>query len=96
MAKKLGFGFMRLPLINPDDPTSIDYEQLKKMVETFFERGFTYFDKAYMFLNFISEKVLNEVLIKRHPRESFTVATKMPVKFLKKQERALQQRIGHE
>ena len=86
MAKKLGFGFMRLPLINPDDQTSIDYEQLKKMVDTFLERGFTYFDTAYMYHNFISEKVLNEVLIKRHPRESFTVATKMPVKFLKKQE----------
>ena len=86
MAKKLGFGFMRLPLINPDDQTSIDYEQLKKMVDTFLERGFTYFDTAYMYHNFISEKVLNEVLVKRHPRDTFTVATKMPVKFLKKQE----------
>ena len=61
MTKKLGFGFMRLPLTNPDDQTSIDYEQLNKMVDTFLERGFTYFDTAYMYHNFISEKVLNEI-----------------------------------
>ena len=28
--KKLGFGTMRLPLLNPDDPASIDIEQFKK------------------------------------------------------------------
>ena len=30
MAKKLGFGFMRLPIKNQEDPTSIDFEQVKK------------------------------------------------------------------
>ena len=86
MTKKLGFGFMRLPLTNLDDQTSIDYEQLNKMVDTFLERGFTYFDTAYMYHNFISENVLKKVLIERHDRDKFTVADKMPVKFLKKQE----------
>ena len=42
--KKLGFGFMRLPQTNPDDPKSIDMEQLCRMVDAFLERGFTYFD----------------------------------------------------
>ena len=86
MSKKLGFGFMRLPLTNIEDQTSVDYEQLNKMVDAFLERGFTYFDTAYMYHNFISETVLRETLVKRHPRESFTVATKMPTKFLKKEE----------
>lgn len=81
--KKLGFGFMRLPITNKEDQTSIDFEQLNKMVDIFLERGFTYFDTAYMYHNFVSEIALREALIKRHPRDSFTVATKMPTMFLK-------------
>lgn len=84
--KKLGFGFMRLPLIKPDDQTSADIEQLKEMVDTFLERGFTYFDTAYMYHDFKSESILKEVLVDRHDRNSFTVATKMPTMFLKKEE----------
>lgn len=84
--KKLGFGFMRLPLINPDDQTSIDYKMLSQMVDTFLERGFTYFDTAYMYHHFQSEIALREVLVKRHNRESFTIATKMPTMFLRKKE----------
>jgi predicted aldo/keto reductase-like oxidoreductase len=81
--KKLGFGFMRLPVLNNEDPTSIDFEQLYKMVDTFLERGFTYFDTAYMYHNFKSEIALREALVKRHPRNSFTVATKLPTMLLK-------------
>lgn len=86
MTKKLGFGFMRLPIINKEDQSSIDYEQVNKMVDTFMERGFTYFDTAYMYHNFISETVVREAVVKRYPRDSFTVATKMPTMFLKKKE----------
>ena len=46
--KKLGFGLMRLPLKEADNQESIDMEALNKMVDTFIERGFTYFDTAYM------------------------------------------------
>ncbi|MGE4213737.1 MAG: aldo/keto reductase [Anaerotignaceae bacterium] len=86
MTKKLGFGFMRLPITDVEDQTSIDYQQLNKMVDTFMERGFNYFDTAYMYHNFISEVALRESLVRRYPRESFTVATKMPTMFLKKTE----------
>lgn len=86
MTKKLGFGFMRLPITNAEDQTSIDYEQLNKMVDTFMERGFNYFDTAYMYHNFISEIALRESLVKRYPRDKFTVATKMPTMFLKEAE----------
>ena len=44
--KKLGFGLMRLPLLDSTDPASIDIEQTKKMVDIFIEKGFTYFDTA--------------------------------------------------
>ena len=45
--KKLGFGFMRLPLKDENDAKSVDTEMLCKMIDTFLERGFTYFDTAY-------------------------------------------------
>ena len=42
--KKLGFGFMRLPVLDANDASKVDFDQLCKMVDTFMERGFTYFD----------------------------------------------------
>ena len=33
--KKLGFGLMRLPSLDPNDASKIDLEQTKKMVDTF-------------------------------------------------------------
>ena len=85
-SKKLGFGLMRLPLTEKDNQESIDMEQLNKMVDTFIERGFTYFDTAYMYHNFKSEIALREAVVKRHKRDTFTVTTKMPTMFLKKEE----------
>ncbi len=84
--KKLGFGCMRLPLLKADDQKSIDYDQVNRMVDTFMERGFTYFDTAYMYHDFTSEIAVRESLVKRYPRNSFTIATKMPTMFLKQQE----------
>ena len=83
--KKLGFGFMRLPVKSNDDQESIDMETLNQMVDTFLGRGFTYFDTAYMYHAFKSEIALREALVKRHKRDSFTVATKLPTMFLKKE-----------
>ena len=36
--KKLGFGLMRLPLLDEKVKTSIDIEQMKKMVDLFLDR----------------------------------------------------------
>jgi len=82
MAKKLGFGCMRLPLLDPSDQTSIDKEQLKRMVDTFIERGFTYFDTAWMYHNFTSENVMKEVLVERYPRDKYTITSKLPIMML--------------
>lgn len=81
--KKLGFGFMRLPLKDQNDPTSIDLDAVKQMVDAFLERGFTYFDTAYMYHGGQSERAIREALVKRHDRDSFTLATKLPSMFLK-------------
>lgn len=82
--KKLGFGLMRLPLTNPEDEKSVDMPVLKSMVDTFMERGFTYFDTAYIYNNFESEVAAREALVKRYDRNSFTLATKLPMMFLNK------------
>ncbi len=91
--KKLGFGFMRLPL-KDSDSGNIDFEAVNKMVDTFLERGFTYFDTAYMYHSGNSEIAIRESLVKRHKRDSFTLATKLPTMFLKSQED--QERIFNE
>lgn len=84
MAKKLGLGCMRLPLLDAADPRSIDHEQLCQMVDTFLEKGFTYFDTAYMYHKFSSEKFMREALVKRHNRNEYTLTDKLPLYFLKK------------
>ena len=80
--KKLGFGLMRLPLLDPNKGDSIDIELTKKMVDTFIEKGFTYFDTAWMYCGFKSEEAAKEALVSRHPRDSFTLASKLPAQFM--------------
>jgi len=92
--RKLGFGFMRLPVQSQNDPSSIDMDILNQMVNTFLERGFNYFDTAYMYHMGKSEIAIRESLVKRHKRDSFTVATKLPTMFLKTRED--QERIFNE
>ena len=84
--KKLGFGLMRLPSLDPNDASKIDIEETKKMVDTFLERGFTYFDTAWMYCGFNSENAAKEALVDRHPRDSFTLTTKLHAGFLKTKE----------
>lgn len=79
--KKLGFGLMRMPVTEPNNPAAVDIEQVKKMTDIFMENGFTYFDTALMYNGNASEAVAKEVLIDRYPRESFTLATKLHVDF---------------
>ena len=79
--KKLGFGAMRLPTVDG----VIDHEQVCQMVDMFLGRGFTYFDTAYVYHGGKSEVALREALVKRYPRDSFTVATKLPAWEIKEQ-----------
>ena len=75
--KNLGFGMMRLPVKN-GDPTDFDYEQLNPMVDAFLDAGYTYFDTSYVYHNGKSEEATRKAVVERHPRDSFTVATKFP------------------
>lgn len=82
---KLGFGLMRLPTRNPGDPGDIDFAHLNQMVDMFLERGFTYFDTALMYCGSKSEDAVKEALVKRHPRDSFTIATKLHSGYVRNQ-----------
>lgn len=85
-AKNLGFGLMRLPLLDEEDKGSIDIEQTKKMVDSFMEQGFTYFDTAWMYCKFESENAIKKALVDRYPRESYTLTTKLHCNFIETKE----------
>ena len=73
-AFKLGFGLMRPPKLKDG---SIDIEQTAEMADRFLAAGGTYFDTAHCYDNGGSEKALYEAIVKRHPRETFTIADKL-------------------
>ena len=72
----LGFGAMRLPVIDGDD-TKIDVEQTRKMVDIAMASGVNYYDTAWGYHDGNSETVMGECL-KKYPRERYYVATKFP------------------
>lgn len=81
--KILGFGCMRLPCLDPKDPTSFDFELIEKLFDTYLDHGFNYFDTAYVYHGAKGESAVREALVKRHPRESFQLATKLPLRTFK-------------
>lgn len=88
--KKLGFGLMRLPLLDKEDQSRIDIETVKKMVDTFMKNGFTYFDTAYSYHQGKSEVAFNEAVVKRYPRSSYTITDKLSL-FMLKDEKELEE-----
>lgn len=81
--KKLGFGMMRLPLMDPKEQTQVDRPQAQAMVDAFLARGFTYVDTAYFYHGKESERVVKDILTSRYPRESYILADKMPITSLR-------------
>ncbi len=71
MQGKLGFGLMRLP----KKGLGIDIKKTSEMVDMFLDRGYTYFDTAFVYPG--SEAAAKKALVDRHPRESYTLATKL-------------------
>ncbi|MBO4835104.1 MAG: aldo/keto reductase [Lachnospiraceae bacterium] len=83
---RFGFGCMRLPVKNPDDQTSFDYETIEAMFDRFLELGGRYFDTAYTYHGYHGEEAVRKALVERHPRESFELVTKMPLRDFKDEE----------
>ena len=72
----LGFGAMRLPVIDGDD-NRIDREETFRMVDEAMAQGINYYDTAWGYHGGNSEIVLGEAL-SRYPRDSYYFATKFP------------------
>ena len=77
---KLGFGLMRLP----EKDGQVDIERVKTMVDKYMNAGMNYFDTAYVYHGGRSEVAAREALVRRYPRESFMLATKLPAWEIKK------------
>ncbi len=73
----LGLGLMRLPKVSQDGD-EIDYESAMAMVDYAIKNGIKYFDTAYPYHRGQSELFIGEAL-KKYPRESFYLASKMPI-----------------
>ena len=72
----LGFGAMRLPVVDGDD-SRIDEAAALRMVDTAMQNGVNYYDTAWGYHGENSELVMGKAL-SRYPRDSFHVATKFP------------------
>jgi predicted aldo/keto reductase-like oxidoreductase len=77
---KLGFGLMRLPIEEGQDPRSgaVDLKKTSKLVDMFLDAGFKYFDTAYGYGEGKSEAAVKTCILDRHPRENVIIATKLP------------------
>lgn len=85
--KKLGFGLMRLPLLNPADTTKVDYETMSGMVDCYMNAGFNYFDTAVPYHGSgNSEIAFRECVVKRYPREAYTITDKLSFFIVQKAE----------
>lgn len=80
----LGGGLLRLPL-NSSDNSDVNIEEAVKLIRYAIDNGINYFDTAYPYHGFNSERVLGMALTDGY-REKVYIATKSPVRYIKKEE----------
>ena len=71
----LGLGMMRLPVVGGED-SMVDEAAAEQIVDLAYKSGINYFDTAYVYGQ--SELDVRETIVKRYPRDSFYLATKLP------------------
>lgn len=81
---RLGFGCMRFPLA---EDGRIDEARAAAMLDTAYKAGVNYYDTAYFYHNRTSEEFVGRAL-KKYPRESFYLATKLPLSLIESFEQA--------
>ena len=93
-----GFGCMRLPLLKADQQDSFDFEKINTLFDVFLEKGFRYFDTAYTYHGYHAEEAVRQALVERHSRDSFKLATKLPLRDFKDaedMERIFEEQLTH-
>lgn len=80
--KNFGFGCMRLPMKSGD----VDFDEFTKMVDSFIENGFNYFDTAHGYVSGKSETALKKCLTSRYPRSAYILTDKLSTHHFNRQE----------
>lgn len=75
----LGYGLMRLPVKEGANPNSdeVDQDMVNRLVDYAMAHGINYFDTAHPYHKGMSQIAIGKAL-KKYPRDSFFLATKMP------------------
>jgi predicted aldo/keto reductase-like oxidoreductase len=82
---QLGFGCMRLPLVDAMDPSSIDESAAAEMLRYAIQHGVNYFDTAHPYHREQSERFIGRTLTSTY-RERVYLATKLPMWHVKERE----------
>ena len=69
----LGFGCMRLPMIDNE----VDKKEFSRMIDAYMDAGFNYFDTAHGYIEGKSETAIRDCLSARYKREDFVLADKI-------------------
>ncbi len=80
--KNFGFGCMRLPMKGDE----VDCEEFARMVDTFIQNGFNYFDTAHGYLGGKSETAIRTCLTGRYSRDAYILTDKLSTHHFTRQE----------
>lgn len=83
--RNFGFGCMRLPMVDGE----VDKAEFCRMIDSFIDAGFNYFDTAHGYIDGKSEKAVKDCLTSRYKREDYILANKLSDWFFETEEEVL-------